>query len=107
MVYYSTASVETDHASKYLQQLCKHFAHKVEVSYDRHAGHVTFPMGICLMKADDNILHFNIRAESSDAVQAAQSVIDVHLVKFAWREELSVSWRPEISRDMQAVLDDA
>lgn len=107
MAHYSTASVETDHASKYLQQLCKHFAHKVEVSYDRHAGHVTFPMGICLMKANDNILHFRIQADSEEAVQAAQSVIDVHLVKFAWREELSVSWRPEISSDMRGALDTA
>ena len=28
---YQTGTFTTDHASKYLQQLCKHFAHKIEV----------------------------------------------------------------------------
>lgn len=39
----STARLETANASKYLQQLCKHFAHKVEVRFDETEGHCALP----------------------------------------------------------------
>ena len=97
MSHYSSAAVSSEHAGKYLQQLCKHFAHKVEVSYDQNEGQVHFPMGLCLMKLAADKLMFAIRADSEEAVKAAQSVIDVHLVKFAWREELTVEWTPGVS----------
>ena len=37
------AAVETENASKYLVQLCKHFAHKVDVDYDQTQARVEFP----------------------------------------------------------------
>lgn len=39
----STARYPTAHASKYLQQLCRHFAHKVAVRFDAHSGHAALP----------------------------------------------------------------
>ncbi len=36
----SLADVVTAHASRYLQQLCKHWSHKFSVSFDERQGKV-------------------------------------------------------------------
>lgn len=36
----SRADVPTAHASRYLQQLCKHWAHRFEVTFDPHQGRI-------------------------------------------------------------------
>ena len=41
------ARVETEHASKYIAQLCKHFRHKVPAEYDEISGEVDFQTGRC------------------------------------------------------------
>lgn len=40
-----TGVFATAQASKYLQQLCKHFAHKVEVTYGAQSGSAALPPG--------------------------------------------------------------
>ncbi|MDW3207897.1 MAG: DUF2218 domain-containing protein [Alphaproteobacteria bacterium] len=85
--------VRTQFASKYLQQLCKHFAHKVEVEFDRTVGRVAFPGGLCLMLAEDDGLSFFGEAHAEEGVPRIKSVIDSHLIKFAWREDLSIEWQ--------------
>lgn len=37
------AAVPTAHASKYLQQLCKHWQHNLSVEFTPEHGTVTFP----------------------------------------------------------------
>lgn len=39
----ATTRCETPNAGKYLQQLCKHFAHKVEVDYGDGHGSAASP----------------------------------------------------------------
>lgn len=99
-----TTTVETAHASKYLQQLCKHFAHKVTVKYSPEEGRVTFPPGRCLMNADSEKLAFYCLANEKQAVPIVKSIIDKHLVKFAWREELSYEWREGLPEDIASVI---
>ncbi len=85
---------ETAHASKYLQQLCKHFAHKVEVTYDAQSGRVVFPMGTAALAATPEALVVSISAGSDEAIAQGRSVIDSHLVRFAFRENFeAMSWR--------------
>ncbi len=38
----STSTVATEHASKYLQQLCKHWSHKFTVEFTAKSGRVPF-----------------------------------------------------------------
>lgn len=38
-----TGTFVTPNASKYLQQLCRHFAHNVAVTYDAHRGTLWLP----------------------------------------------------------------
>lgn len=83
----TTARYPTAHASKYLQQLCKHFGHKVEVSYDESHGRAALPAGPAELDADAEGLTVRITAEDAKSLIQARFVIDSHLVTFAHRED--------------------
>lgn len=89
----SIARVKTDKASGYLQQLCKHFAHKIPASFDAAQGQLTFPYGDCRLTAQPDMLV--IEVETPDPAQILQlaDVIERHLVRFAFREELVLDWQ--------------
>ncbi|MTH98346.1 DUF2218 domain-containing protein [Roseibium sp. RKSG952] len=87
-----TATVPTTSASKYLQQLCKHFAHKVSVQWDAEKGEVDFPYGDCRIDATDTGLTFSCKAEDASNLSQMKEVIEDHLKRFAWREDLKFSW---------------
>lgn len=83
----------TENASKYMQQLCKHFAHKVEVRYDDTSAEAALPPGPCRMQADDSALQIEVTAEDADGLKRAQLIIDDHLARFAFREEFkTMNW---------------
>lgn len=103
MTAFST-TIKTSYAQKYLQQLCKHFAHKVTVRYSPEEGRVAFPPGRCLMSADDDVLAFYCLAKEDRAIPLIKSILDKHLVKFAWREELEYEWISGVPDDRAALL---
>ena len=83
----------TPNASKYLQQLCKHFGHKVDVEYDESAGLAALPCGPARMTATAEGLSVSIDLEDLDNRQKAQSIIDSHLERFAFREDFkAMNW---------------
>jgi len=89
----STARYATDHASKYLQQLLKHFAHKVEVSFDESHGTAAMPAGPAELWAEPGQLTVRVSAEDVKGIIQARYVIDSHLVSFAFREGFSgLNW---------------
>lgn len=89
--YYATA-----HGSKYLQQLSKHFAHKVEVTYDANTSQVVLEASQIFMNADADGLSFRITADDAKAMIHARFVIDSHLVTFAHREAfMGLTWQLE------------
>lgn len=88
----STATITTDYASKYLQQMCKHFQHKVEAEWDTEAGTVHFPAGPCTMAAKDKTLIIHVTAENEEGLARSRDVIDRHLPNFAFREDLEITW---------------
>ena len=85
-MYTQTGHFPTSHASKYLQQLCKHFAHKVEVTFDTERGEVAFPFGRAELRATDDALHATVCAQEAEVLVRARAVIDSHLKTFAFRE---------------------
>lgn len=83
----------TPHASKYLQQLCKHFAHKVDVSFDETSGEAALPPGPARLSADPEMLRVEISAADPDGLRKARGVIDRHLETFAFREDFKgMAW---------------
>ena len=90
---HSHAEVATANASRYLQQLCKHFGHKVEASFYERAGIVRFSIGDCRLQAEGEVLRLALDAPNAEALLQLQDVVASHLVRFAFREPLAVEWR--------------
>lgn len=91
-MYAITARAETESASKYLQQLCKHFAHKVPSTYDETDGKVEFPMGDCTMQATSDVLTVTCHCKETDGLTQMGQIIDKHLERFAWKEKVELTW---------------
>jgi uncharacterized protein len=88
-----TATIETASASKHLQQLCKHFAHKTTVTFDPTAGRIALSSGDCELAASDNVLTISLVAADDTYMAQLQDVVVRHLVRFAFRETLQIDWR--------------
>lgn len=88
----STATIETERASSYLQQLCKHFGHKVPVEFTPQAGQITLPFGTCTLSADTSSLTLTTTGEE-DSIERLEQVIGDHLARFAFRENIAIAWQ--------------
>ncbi|WP_269929582.1 DUF2218 domain-containing protein [Aminobacter sp. HY435] len=88
----SRATVATEHGSRYLQQLCKHWGHKFAVDFTPTEGRIDLGEGrIVELSADDKALMLELEA---DDIERLQQVVVDHIVRFAFREELAFDWRP-------------
>ncbi|MGA9659184.1 MAG: DUF2218 domain-containing protein [Asticcacaulis sp.] len=88
----STAILKTNHASRYLQQLCKHFAHKIPVEFTPVDGRITLPFGLCTLSAQDSALTLIVTGED-DKLEQMEQVITNHLARFAFRENIALTWQ--------------
>jgi hypothetical protein len=90
----STTRFETPNASKYLQSLCKHFAHKVSVDYDDKAGKADLPPGPATLQADSAGLDIQVTGPDQEGLNRAKHIIEDHLLRFAFREEPeALTWK--------------
>lgn len=89
----SDATISTEEASRYLQQLCKHFARKLPVTFEPHAGEIAFSIGDCRLTSESNALRIALTAASDEDMEQLKDVVVRHLVRFAFREELQVDWQ--------------
>ncbi len=91
-MFTSNAKITTERASSYLQQLCKHFGHKIDVQFDAQAGLINFPFGSCALVAGLESLDLTVSAESQADITKACRVIASHLERFAFRENPKIEW---------------
>lgn len=91
----SIARVPTGSASRYLQQLAKHWSHKMEVSFTAEEGSIAFPNGSHLvMKADSATLDVLLTVPEGEDVERMREMVASHLDRFAFREApLTFDWR--------------
>ncbi|MGK2909314.1 MAG: DUF2218 domain-containing protein [Sphingobium sp.] len=88
------ATVPTENGSKYLQQLCKHWSHKLTVEFDAQKGTVTFPNAVAIMEAQPASLLVTVKAPDAEAVERMKGVVADHLNRFAFREApLPFDWQ--------------
>jgi hypothetical protein len=80
------ASVPTANAAKYMQQLCKHWSHKLEVDLSDQRGVVKFPAAMATFEPATDALMVTIEGEESEAVERMKGVVASHLDRFAFRE---------------------
>jgi uncharacterized protein len=99
----ATASVPTAHGSKYLQQLCKHWAHNLQVEFNATKGTVVFPKdgrggpwtgdGLVTMTAAEASLECRIDASEPGQLDGLKGALARHLDRFAFREApLTFNW---------------
>ena len=104
MTFPTEATVPTTHGSRYLQQLCKHWAHNLTVDFDPGHGTVAFPKDVrgadypgdalVTFDAQAEALDVRIDATSSEQRDALKDVVARHLDRFAFREApLPFDWR--------------
>ena len=90
----ATATVPTESGSKYLQQLCKHWSHKLTVEFTAEKGTVTFPNAVATMTAQPDSLLVTIEAEDAETMERMKGVVSSHLDRFAFREApLPFDWK--------------
>lgn len=88
----SDARVPTAHASRYLQQLCKHWSHKFPATtFDVAHGVVPFGAATCTFDADASALRIRVEASPED-IGRMEEVVSKHLERFAFRETLDIGW---------------
>lgn len=91
----SVARVPTLSASRYLQQLAKHWSHKMEVSFTAEEGSIAFPDGAHLaMRADSETLDLVLTVPEDGDSLRMREVVASHIDRFAFREgPLTYDWR--------------
>ncbi|MCD0421827.1 DUF2218 domain-containing protein [Rubrivivax sp. JA1024] len=85
-------SVPTVHASRYLQQLCKHWAHKFETEFDSTQGRISLPLGEAQLTATSDALMIDLTATNAANMTTFQQVVVSHIERFAFREQLCFVW---------------
>ncbi|WP_159711011.1 DUF2218 domain-containing protein [Geminicoccus flavidas] len=90
----SEARVATAVPGRYLQQLCKHFGHKLPARFDARQGSVEFPTGRCELdaEAEPGILRMRVTAADAEALATLEGVVARHLERFAFREKPEILW---------------
>lgn len=91
----SQAQVPTASASRYLQQICKHWSHKFAVEFTPEHGTIPFSDDrLCEFSVGDGILTMRIEAADDATLERTQHVVVDHLKRFAFKEDLGeIRWQ--------------
>lgn len=86
--------IPTPSASKYLQQLCKHWSHKFAVVFTPEKGRVPFGDNrAALFEATADTLTMRIEAADTETLARLEGVVVEHLKRFSFREDLgTIEW---------------
>jgi hypothetical protein len=89
----SIARVATPKARNYMIQMCKHFGHKLPVKYDDAGGRLVFEQRVCEFDTTQpGILTIALKAEDERGLHAIEDIVERHLRRFAFKEELVIAW---------------
>jgi uncharacterized protein len=89
----NVARVATAKPMPYMKQLCRHFGHKLDVSFDDERGEIHMSTGVCRLAvtgADE--LTLTATAADDENLATLSRVIGSHLERFGSRDGLVVAW---------------
>ena len=92
MTLTSKSLITSERASIYLQQLCKHFGHKTEVTFTPQDGEIAFPFGHCKLTATGDLLTMIVSADDEESLKRTEQVVGSHLERFAFKEQPQIHW---------------
>lgn len=107
------ARIPTDRPSRYLVQLCKHFANKgrhlthhprahtlpelppdqIQVEWTDSDGTLRLPWGQCILQALPGRLRVHVEADDQENLERLQDLVSSHIGRFSRRDPLRVEWR--------------
>ena len=80
-------------ARTYMIQMCKHFGHKVEATFDDVRGRIALGERVCELEVTTpETLVIRLTADSEASLRAVEDIVDRHLRRFAFKEELAIQW---------------
>lgn len=88
----SRAVISTPHAERYLQQLCKHWAHRFETEFGPSSGRIRLPLGETRLSAGAETLTVDLEAGDAADLSGLREVVVRHIERFAFREALRFDW---------------
>lgn len=88
----SQAVVATEHGSRYLQQLCKHWGHRFTVEFTPERGHIDFGDGTVVDLAATPT-ELTVDLDSTGDIARMEQVVADHILRFAFRENLAFDWK--------------
>lgn len=99
----ATGFARTDKASRYLQQLCKHWEHNLKVDFSADHGTIMFPRdargadwpgdGLVTLDAQEEGLAIRVDASAEGQLEGLKSAVERHIDRFAFREDgLTYEW---------------
>lgn len=88
-----SGAVNTEKGAKYVQRLCKHFAHKVQAHWEETQGQVQFEMGTAEMFASTEVLTLICKANTTNDLDEIVDTMDRHFERFAKADELLLEWQ--------------
>ena len=87
-----TAEIATAQGSRYLQQLCKHWSHRFAVEFDARHGMVHMTGADCTFDVTGEGLRLVLSGEDTAVLERLSGVVEEHLQRFAFREQLGFVW---------------
>jgi len=92
-MFKASAQVPTRSGWKYVQQLGKHWSHKLAVELHEPQAVVRFSSALATMRSDQERITTLIEAEDQETLVRMQRVVQEHLDRFAFREApLAFPW---------------
>ncbi|MGH1355525.1 MAG: DUF2218 domain-containing protein [Thalassovita sp.] len=89
----ASATAATQSASRYLQQLCKHWGHKAAVEFTPESGDIRFESGnVLTLQAMPDQLDMQVSVPDDGDLAHFKDVVDRHIQRFAFREDLQIIW---------------
>ena len=90
-----TGSAATANASRYLQQLAKHWAHNNEVTFDKTSADIALRGNRVEMRAEPDALVATLTTGPDGDAARLRQVFEDHINRFAFREApLPFEWSP-------------
>jgi hypothetical protein len=93
-MYYSKALINSEHAARYLQTLCRHFSRKVPADWNDVRGEVNFAMGDCqfIHLGKTNQLELTCNADSLEKLTTIKKILEQHITMLSRRETIVLIW---------------